>query len=116
LATTGGNGPKNSNVSLAQRGGGGGGGVHRFSSFLHHLSLISSGATAYHVLVAAADICSNAFEDHAVWNFAAHVGRIDPRAVSQLERRVFDVADFYLAWLDLGDTLVARYGCTPIVM
>ena len=51
-----------------------------------------------------------------MWDFAAHVGRIDPGAVSQLERRVFDVADFYLAWLDVGDTLVARYGGNPIVM
>ncbi len=67
------------------------------------------GAAADHVLVAAADICCDGLDDRAVRNLTAHIGRVDPRSVLELEYRVIGVVDLDFAWTHVGDAFVAGH-------
>src|SRR5690606_26151082 len=55
------------------------------------------GAAAHHVLVAAADVGGDHFEDHAVVHLPADVGRVDSWAVPEHELRHVQVDDLDLA-------------------
>src|SRR5690606_23117036 len=69
------------------------------------------GAAAHHVLVAAADVGGDHFEDHAVVHLPADVGRVDSWAVPEHELRHVQVDDLDLARALVDDAPVLGHCC-----
>jgi len=65
---------------------------------------------ADHVLVAAADVAGDHFENRPVRRLASHVGRVDARTVLEFQGRVVDRLDRHIAWSLVDDCPVAWHG------
>ena len=74
-----------------------------------HQALRRRRAAADHVLVAAADVGRDALQDRRVRQLATDVGRVHPRPVLELERRIVDVVDLYVARSLVRDRLVTGH-------
>ena len=70
-------------------------------------------AAAHHVLIRAADVRRDTFQDRGVRQFAPDVRGVDPRAVLQLERRVVDVLDLDRPWSHVGHAPVIWHFASP---